>query len=543
MAEQRSKPGADIGVVGAGPGGLAAACLLASSGARVTVYEAQPEVGGRTGRLTLQSGDGAFRFDRGPTFFMMPYVLEEIFASTGRRMRDYVSCTQLDPMYRLALGRPGDGPVHLDATQDLAEMARRIGRIDERDGAAFGRFISDTRRKLRLMTPVLRSPIRSVFDLINIQAARAATVINPHQSLYDHLGRYFRHPLTKLALSFQSKYLGMSPFECPSLFSILPFIEYEYGVWHPEGGCHALMQGLARVCDELGVDFATGTPVERVAFSGRRAVGVETSGRRPGRFAHDHVVINADAPWAMKRLIPESLRGAETDARIDAKRYSCSTFMLYLGLDGSVDLPHHTIYTSADYRGNIDDISRRGCLSADPSMYACNPCVTDPTMAPPGRSALYLLVPTPNTTATIDWEAERPRLRRAALEQAERVLGISDIESRVLCERSVTPADWRDARINHGATFSLAHTLGQMLHKRPQHRMRGVDGVWLVGSGTHPGSGLPVIFLSAQITARLLCDEIGARYSGAGIGDLSRSWPVGRPVEPAAVQAHELVAN
>ncbi len=516
-----------VGVVGAGPGGLAVACLLAAGGARVTVYEAQPTIGGRTGRVTLPARGGAFRFDRGPTFFMMPYVLEEIFASCGRRLTDYARCTRLDPMYRLLLGRPGERPLSLDATQDIAEMSRRIGAIDPEDGRALPRFMDDNRRKLRLMTPVLRSPIRSVLDLLNAESLKAATVINPHQSLYDHLRRYFRSPLVRLALSFQSKYLGMSPFECPSLFSILPFIEYEYGVWHPAGGCHALMAALAEVAGELGVEIVASTPVERLVFQGRRAVGVETSGARAGRFEHGQVVINADAPWAMKHLIPQSLRAGETDARIDARRYSCSTAMLYLGLDGSVDLPHHTIYTSADYRGNIDDISRRGRLSADPSMYVCNPGVTDPSMAPEGRTALYVLLPTPNCKAGIDWARERAVVRARAFAQLERVFGVEDLERRVLAEGMVTPDDWRASRINHGAVFSLAHTLGQMLHKRPRHRLPGVDGVWLVGGGTHPGSGLPVIFLSAQITARLLCAEAGLRDAGAGRKDMSRSWPVG----------------
>lgn len=496
-----------IAVVGAGPGGLAAALMLGASGFRVTVYEAAPTIGGRTSRITLADRNDASRryhFDRGPTFFMMPYVLEEVFAAAGMRLGDFAECRRIDPMYRLVHGRTGAAPLTLDTTQNIAEMARRISAIEPADGPAFERFIADNRIKLAKMTPILRSPIRSILDLLNRDAMKAGPTINPHQSLYKHLCGYFRSEHIRLSMSFQSKYLGMSPYECPSLFSILPFIEYEYGIWHPIGGCNALMSGLARACERVGVAIRTSAPVKQILFSGRSARGVETES---GLFEHDDVVVNADAAWAIKNLIPAALRPRDTDAAIDAKRYSCSTFMLYLGLDGPVDLPHHTIYISSDYKNNIDDIAIRGALSEDPSMYICNPCVTDPSLAPPGGSALYVLVPTPNTKSGIDWAAEAPRLRRRAFDQISRVLGLGELEHRVRAEMMITPEDWRASNINFGATFSLAHTLTQMLHRRPQHKLRDVENVWLVGGGTHPGSGLPVIFLSSQITARLLCEK------------------------------------
>ena len=192
-------------------------------------------------------------------------------------------------------------------------------------------------------------------------------------------------------MSFQSKYLGMSPYECPELFSILPFIEYEYGIWHPTGGCNALMRAMASIAEELGVRFHLGAPVESVEFEGRRATGVQVAGslRR-----HRHVVLNADAPNALRTLVPPHLRRTWSDTRIERSRYSCSTFMLYLGIDGRYDdVPHHTIYLSADYRDNLADIEHRHVLSADPSMYVQNACVTDPTLAPPGTNTLYLLIP------------------------------------------------------------------------------------------------------------------------------------------------------
>ncbi len=480
--------------------------LLAAAGLDVTVYEAQPVVGGRTACVR----EGPYRFDLGPTFFMMPYVLEEIFASTGRRLGSMVELTRLDPMYQLRIGQPGQDPTVINATQDLAAMEAQLARLHPQDGPAFQRFIADNRRKLARMKPILQRAFRSPVDYLKPDMLMAGTVLKPWQSLYQHLEGYFKHPATRLAMSFQSKYLGMSPFECPELFSILPFIEYEYGIWHPTGGCNAIMDAMATACKEMGVRIHTSAPVQAITFSGTRATGVVVDGQEA---TFQHVVVNADATWALKNLVPAALRPRSlSDAAIDQRKYSCSTAMLYLGVEGAVDLPHHTIYTSRRYVQNLEEISTTGTLSEDPSMYVCNPSRTDATLAPPGHSALYVLVPTPNNKpgfCKVDW-ATAP-LRERALQQLEAQFGLTDIRSRIRAERMITPADWQAMRINHGATFNLAHTLGQMLHFRPQHRLQGFDNLWLVGGGTHPGSGLPVIFLSSGITARLLCDEAGVR--------------------------------
>ena len=490
-----------IGMVGAGPGGLAAGMLLAAAGLDVTIHEAQPVVGGRTRRTTV----GDFGFDTGPTFFMMPWVLEEIFSACGRRLADEVELHRLDPMYRLMIGQPEGAPLQIDATQDVDRMVAQLEAIEPGDGDAFRRFMTDNRRKLERMTPILRSPIRSIRDLMTWDAIKVGPSLKPWQSVHSNLSSYFKNDHVRLALSFQSKYLGMSPFDCPGLFSILPFIEYEYGVWHPRGGCNALLTAMAKVFRERGGRIITDDPVEGIEFEGRRATGLRS---KSGDHRYDHVVVNADAAWAMKKLIPEHLRRKWTDRTIDGKKYSCSTFMLYLGLDGEVDLPHHTIYTSRGYRDNLDDI-RDGRLTRDASTYVHNPSRLDPTLAPAGSSSLYVLVPTPNTTADIDWRVEGLRYREETLDRLESTFGIGGIRSRIQAEKVVTPADWASERINIGATFNLAHGLDQMLHRRPHHRLEDVDGVWLVGGGTHPGSGLPVIFLSSEITADLLCKEVG----------------------------------
>jgi phytoene desaturase len=505
-----------VAIVGAGPGGLAAAMLLAAQGVEVEVFEQHDRVGGRTRRLE----EGPYRFDCGPTFFMMPYVLEEIFAATGARLCDEVDLRRLDPMYRLVLGTPEGGAITLDATADIPEMARRIAAIEPADGPAFERFIRENRRKLEVMTPILRRPIRSLIDLISLDAIKAGPTIRPGESLWRLLSRSFRHPQVRLALSFQSKYLGMSPFECPSLFSILPFIEYEYGIWHPVGGCNALVEAMARRVESLGGSIRTATSVDRVLFEGRRVTGLAAGGVEH-RF--DHVILNADASWALRNLVPPTLRPRWSDARLEGMKYSCSTFMLYLGVEGEIDLPHHTIRTSGRYEENLAEISTRGTLSEDPSFYVCNPSRLDPTMAPPGHSSLYVLLPVPNLEISaksgLDWASASGPLREQAIDLVAELAGAPDLRSRIRAIRTISPLDWRGEGIHAGATFNLAHSLPQMLHRRPPHRMPDCDGLWLVGGGTHPGSGLPVIFLSSQITAKLLCEEIG-------VGDPTEARPM-----------------
>jgi phytoene desaturase len=506
-----AQSGLSVGVVGAGPGGLAAAMLLAASGAQVEVYEAMETVGGRTSRISL----GEYHFDCGPTFFLMPYVLEEIFASTGRKLSDYCDLQRLDPMYRLVIGRQGQSDIVLDCTQDVAEMSKRLGEIDARDGAAFARFISDNRKKLSVFEPVLRKPWRSFTDFLDMDLVRAGPMLAPTKSVHDWLGGYFKSPYSKLAMSFQSKYLGMSPFSCPSLFSILPFIEYEYGVWHPRGGCNALMTAMAEVCAEIGVKIHTGTPVQRLTFDGPRARAIVANNRE---HRHDHVVMNADASWAIQNLIPAHLRRTWSDSKLTKMDYSCSTYMLYLGIKGEVELPHHTICIAKNYEQNIREIAETLKLSEDPSVYVCNPSAIDPTLAPAGDSSLYILVPTPNNRSGIDWldasaAGAASVTRERALDKVSKLIG-EDIRPRIVVEKQTTPADWQGHNITFGATFNLAHGLMQMLCFRPQHELPDVKNVWLVGGGTHPGSGLPVIFLSSQITSRLLAKRMGLTYAG-----------------------------
>jgi phytoene desaturase len=486
-------------VVGAGPGGLAAAMLLARAGLSVHVVERLPRVGGRCSAIEAQG----FRFDLGPTFFLFPRVLERIFQLVGRDLRVEAPMARLDPQYRIAFGAGGA----IDCTPDVARLEAQVAKLNAGDARNVQRFLDENRDKMARFQPCLERPFLGWKDLLRWQLLKLLPIVRPWESLDRNLARYFSDPRIRLAFSFQSKYLGMSPFNCPSLFSILSFLEYEYGVWHPVGGCAALSEAMGRVARELGVTFSLGEEVTEILFDGRRAVGVKTRG---GEHRAHALVVNADFAHAMTRLVPNHLRRRWTDEKIAKKKFSCSTFMMYLGVEGRQDhVPHHTIHCAEDYAANLADIEDRHVLSDDPSFYVQNACVTDDTLAPSGHSTLYVLAPVTHMHANVDWKAEAPAFRKRMIRQLAKI-GIEDVEKRIRFERIVTPADWQNRyAVHRGATFNLAHTWSQMLHLRPRNRFEDVDGIYLVGGGTHPGSGLPVIYESARITTRLLLADLG----------------------------------
>lgn len=501
-------------IVGAGPGGLAAAMLLAKAGVDVTVLEKRDRVGGRTSTITTDQG---FKFDLGPTFFLYPRILEEVFAMCGRDLHDEVEMVRLDPQYHL-LFEGDDGKVAGDirATPDVKRMQAEIARLSPGDAERFPKFIEDNRRKFDAFTPILQQPWEGVRDYAKLSMLKMLPLVRPWASVDADLGRYFKDERIRLAFSFQSKYLGMSPFKCPSLFTILSYLEYDYGVFHPTGGCGAVSEAMARVAQEMGVTIRLNTAVESMKIEGGRCVGVTVGSEQ---LDADAVVVNADFAAAMTSLVPDTARKRWTDAKLETKKYSCSTFMMYLGVDippedfGGFDghgLEHHSIFLAHDYPKNLDEIENQHVLSDNPSVYVQHAGKTDPTMAPPGMSSLYVLAPVTHEHGNVDWSTQAQPFRAKVMQQLTKIGLPADLESRIRYEKMMTPVSWRqDMDIFRGATFNLAHNLGQMLHLRPRNRFEDSEGVYLVGGGTHPGSGLPVIYEGARITARLLLEDLG----------------------------------
>ena len=522
----RTLSGRRVVVVGAGPGGLASALLLAKAGLHVTVIERDDVVGGRT--KTVEA-PGGYRFDIGPTFFLYPQILADIFESCGERLEDHVRLERLDPQYNLVFEGEDGVSGQIRATGDVPRLKEEIACLAPADAENVEKFFAENRTKLNYFKPVLEQPFDNILSMASPAMLAALPHLHPGRSVDRDLRRYFADPRVRLAFSFQTKYLGMSPFRCPSLFTILSFLEYEHGVYHPVGGCGAVSEAMAGLARRMGVDIRLGQSVDRVLFEGKRACGVVVGGET---LKADAVVVNGDFAKVIRDLVPEERRPRWRDAKIGKARLSCSTYMLYLGIEGKMpeSLGHHTILLSKEYERNINEITG-GTLPMQPSIYVQHAGFTDGGMAPPGHTALYVLVPVPNLKYGIDWEAVGPSYRKLVLERLK-LLGIPDIESRIRYERVVDPRDWRDEfAVHEGATFNLAHDLMQMLWFRPHNRFG--PGLYLVGGGTHPGSGLPVIYEGARISARLLIEDLAKEQAPAILADLPTTSPLATQGDPS----------
>src|SRR3569833_2919647 len=477
--------------------------LLAHRGIDVDVFEKQPVIGGRNAEVRL----GPYRFDLGPTFLMMKFLLDELFEETGRKLSDYIECRALDPMYKLQFAEKS---MHVYA--DPARMRAEIERVFPGEGSALDRFLARESIRFRKLYPCLQKAYGSPLSLYSPTLLAALPNIAPGRSLHNVLSSYFRAEEKRLAFTFQSKYLGMSPWDCPGLFTMIPYTEHAHGVYHVQGGLCRISHAMAQAARESGANIHTSQPVRRVITKGRQVVGVElVSGEK---IECDDVVINADFGHAVSTLFePDQLRRYKPDT-VRRKNWSCSTFMMYLGLDRAYPASeHHTIVFARDYKGNLEDISHRKKTSEDNSIYERNSAVNDPGTAPEGHTALYILVPVPNNFSNIDWSQEAPRYRERILRTLAERTCYTDIEEHIQEEMIVTPQDWeKKFSVYQGATFNMGHNWSQMLFMRPHNKFEEFDHCYLVGGGTHPGSGLPTIFESARISSNLICSQYRIPY-------------------------------
>ncbi len=490
-----------INVIGAGPGGLTAAMLLAARGFQVTLFEKEPRVGGRNAAITRHG----YKFDTGPTFLMMKFILDEVFEEAGRHIDDYLKCVRLEPMYRLQFA-----DLRLEPTTAREAMLQQLDANFPGNRAGYDRFMSAEARRFRLMYPCLQKDYGSAWKYLTRDLLKAMPNLSLGRSLLGVLGDYFREDKLKLSFTFQSKYLGMSAWECPGAFAILPYVEHAFGVYHVMGGLSEISTAMEKICRELGVNLRLGTPVKQLLLASRSVRGVELAGGE--KVFADETVLNADFGYAMKNLVPPGVLKKYRPAKVDALEYSCSTFMLYLGLDKIYDLPHHTVFFAGDYKRNIGEIFQSKTLSEDISFYVRNASVTDPSLAPAGHSSIYVLVPVPNRTAKIDWAREEKNFRARVVAALETRCGMTGLSAHIREEIFYTPQTWQDMNIQFGATFNLAHSLGQMLYFRPRNKFEELDNCYLVGGGTHPGSGLPTIYESGRIAANMIARRYGVKF-------------------------------
>lgn len=497
MSFQQSGRKRHIVIVGAGPGGLATAMLLAQRGFRVKVFEKQDVIGGRNAELRL----GEYNFDLGPTFLMMKFLLDELFIEGGRRSIDYLKFRRLDPMYSLNF----PDKIML-ARSDPDAMKAEIEKHFPGESAGFDRFLKRERLRFEKLYPCLKQPYGTLASLISPTLFAATPHIAAGRSLHNVLADYFRSAELRLAFTFQSKYLGMSPWDCPGLFTMIPYTEHAHGVYHVMGGLCRISQAFAEVAREEGAEIYTSTPVSRVLLNDRRACGVELANGE--KIYCDDVVINADFGHAMSMLFDEKDLRRHKPTNLRKRKFSCSTFMMYLGLDREYDVDHHTIVFANNYKKNIEDITQGRATSEDMSLYIRNSVKTDPSSAPVGHSALYILAPVANNTSGINWQQSKQQCRDYVLRVLRERTPYGDITPHIRREQIITPEDWEKRHsVFLGATFNMSHSWDQMLYMRPHNKFEEFSNCYLVGGGTHPGSGLPTIFESARISANLICQQ------------------------------------
>ena len=486
-----------IAIIGAGPGGLAAAMILAGKGHHVTVYEMKDQVGGRNGRFQLQG----YTFDIGPTFFIYPPILEEVFSESGLNLKDYITLKPLDPLYRLQFGDKAFYP-----SSDTSKMLAEIERVYPGHSQGYLDYLKGEAKRFEKLAPILKMPFQSPLDFFRPTVLKGAGELDPLHTLYDRLKSYFKHEELIYSMAFQAKYLGMSPWVCPSAFSILSYMEHAFGLFHVDGGLNQVAAGMANAATDLGATLHLSTKVTKVNFTGAKATSISLDNGQT--ITADAIVLNGDFGAAMTDLVDETQRPGYTNQQLKKKKVSCSAFMLYLGVDKQYEqLEHHNIIFSDPYKANVDDLTTRMKLTPNAAFYLHNPVATDPSMAPEGHSALFVLVPVPNNRSGIDWENIKQDYAKDVKAWMKKRLDMTDLDEHIVVEKILTPLDWeKEFGVFDGAVFNLAHSLDQMLIFRPNNRFR--PGLYLVGGGTHPGSGLPTIYQSGLITARLLHHDL-----------------------------------
>jgi phytoene desaturase len=491
-------------VIGAGPGGLAATMLLAAKGYDVQVFEKKDYVGGRNSSIKL----GQYLFDMGPTFFLMKNVLEDIFSATGRSLDECLDIRELDPMYRLLFS--GKEPLYLSRNKE--KMRESLEAFSQGSFNGYLTYLEKEDKKYHKLIPCLQIPYGKISDFFKKQLITSIPYLDAHTSIYNVLSRYFNDDDARIAFTFQAKYIGMSPWEAPGTFSIISYIEHGGGIFHVMGGLNQLSQAMKKAAEEDNAVIHLDTPVRRMIIKNRTAVGVELENGSVEKA--DHVIINADFGHAMTSLVDEHELKKWNVKKLESKRYSCSTFMLYLGVDKIYnEIPHHSIIFSHDYRKYVEDITTPMTLSNDLSFYVQNASVSDNSLAPPGKSTIYVLVPVPNNNSGIDWEKEKVRFRENVLDLLDTRAGFKGIRKHIEEERIITPLDWeKEVDVYKGATFNLAHNVGQMLYFRPHNEFEEFRNCFLVGGGTHPGSGLPTIYESGRISADLIMKKDGITH-------------------------------
>ena len=487
-------------IVGAGIGGLAAAMRLqASSRFQVTVLEKNATIGGRA---NIREVDG-FRFDTGPSLLLMTDVYRELFAACGEKFDEWVRLIKMEPNYAVHFG---DGSAMV-MSSDLTTMVAELERIEPGSAAGYYRFLEDAGKKYRIgRRKFVEKNFAKAADFFTLGNLKLLGQLNALDKLYTHVSQYFQDDRLRQAFSMQSMYLGISPFDAPAVYTLLPYTELaEDGLYYPEGGIYALPTAMAAVARKLGVQIETGRNVTQIVVKDGKVRGVCVGDEL---LPADIVISNADLPYTYTDLLAERPAKYE-EASWKQQAFTSSAFMLYLGTDRVYsELRHHNFFLSSDYKRNFEEIFQAKAPPRDPSFYVNAPGRTDPSVAPPGHDTLFVLVPIPHLTDQMRWNGcQIERFKSKVYDKLES-RGLTDLRKHIVVEQVITPHDWQTQyNLKYGAAFGLSHGILQVGYFRPSNKAPKVDGLYFVGASTVPGTGVPLVCLGAKlVTERILAD-------------------------------------
>jgi phytoene desaturase len=498
-AARNSSERTPLVVIGGGFGGLSAAVRLQAAGYAVTLVEAREKLGGRAYQLQ----DRGFTFDMGPSLITAPHLLQSVWEAAGRRLEDDLELQPLSPFYRIFF----QDRRYFDywGTQEADEA--EIAKFEPKDVSGYAGFLAESghiyqRAFLDLADqPFLTASgfAKVVPELISVGAQR---------SVYSFASKYFSHPYNRMVFSFHPLFIGGNPFRASAIYSIVPYLERQGGVHYTKGGVYSVVQAMAKLFTDLGGEIQTSAPVSAILIENGAARGVRFEDGREFRAAA--VVANSDVATTYMKLLPPKARNPLTQARFKTYEYSMSCYLLYLGLNRRYEqLRHHTILMADRYKQLIGDIFDGQGLSDDLAMYLHAPTKSDDTMAPPGCESVYVLAPVPNLAHGVDWSVEAGPFRDRVIRYLEHEFGMEGLSESIVVEHRFTPLDFETQLRSHlGAAFSIEPTLTQSAYMRPHNRSSHVGGLYFVGAGTHPGAGIPGVLLTAEITSRLVREDV-----------------------------------
>lgn len=501
MLKYRSmKPRKKVVVIGAGVAGLATGIRLQSKGYEVTILEKNERVGGRMYRFE----EKGFKFDVGPTIVMMPDVYKELFTYSGANPDDYLSMQLLDPLYQLHYH---DGTT-LSLSSNLTKLMATLEAFSPDDAQRYLTYLADIYKRYTIANDgFIDRPFLRKRDIFNWKVIRNTFRLKTFNSAYASIASFVKNEKLRQALSFQTLYIGVSPFEGPSIYTIISMIELLYGIWYIKGGMYAMAEAMQRRFLELGGTIRLNSPVETLEVQNKTVTGVRLVNQES--LSADIVVCNADFPNAVRHLVPKEHRGKYTEKKFKKMQYSSSAFIMYLGLNKKYPTTVHQIRYAKDFKKNIDDLFAPR-MPEDPSFYLYSPTQIDSSLAPEGKEIIFVLVPVPNREdPSFTWdETMTQTMKEDMLDRLSTIPGFADIRDHLEVERTYTPKTWEETfNLIHGATFGLKPILFQSNFFRPQANAIKLNHLYFAGSSVHPGAGIPIVLKSASIVTDIILKE------------------------------------